>query len=540
MNFRSHIFSQLKDYLPFFIGLFSGFYFISLNVTGISFSHYPGDLIDGRFCNYLLEHAHLFFSGHLDSYWNAPFLFPESNVISYSDNMLGSAPFYSMFRYLGCDRELSFQAWYLIVTALNYTACYIFLSVVFKNPYAAAMGAMVFAFSMTLQCQLGHAQTFARYPIPLAFLMGYLYLKNLKPVYFFFTLFFLVYQIYCGIYIGFMLIIPVALFFILSFYFKWEVYKHKLLKLNWCLWMMLSLIINILILLPLMLPYLERSKSLGFYSYEQVSKSLLTPLSYFFSWKGSLFWDFISGIGTHYEWYTNYQVFAGGIATLCLLAFGLIYVLKEWFSLKLVRRFEIAPSLHLFFWLGIFTFIGFMKFGDVSLYKLIFQLPGFGSMRALQRIITIELFFYAIAVSFIFKQIFLKENKFSFLLFLFFVALVISDNYLKEDYIHRHEVAESKARINPLIRQLKDLPKQTLVSYEPDSVDSSINDYHLDMMLAAQSLNLITLNGYTSTSPDGYSAFWSVPNESNRNSWLNKKNSSIQKIVVITDTIGKK
>lgn len=540
MNLRSHIFSNLKDCLPFFIGLFSGLCFISLKVTGASFTHYPGDLIDGRFCNYLLEHAHLFFSGHLDSYWSAPFLFPENNVISYSDNLLGSAPFYSMFRFMGGDRESAFQGWYLVVTALNYAACYIFLIVVFKNRYAATIGAMVFAYSMALQCQLGHAQTFARFPIPLAFLMAYLYLKQLKPIYFFFALFFLVYQIYCGIYVGFMLIVPVAMFFLLSLYFSWDTYKLKFKKWSWYFFMLLAFILNVLILLPIMLPYLERSKSLGFYSYEQVSKSLLTPLSYFFSWKGSLFWDFISDIGTHYEWYTNYQVFAGGIATLCLLTFGLIYVLKHWFSLKLVERFEFTPSLHLFFWLAVFTFLGFMRFGDVSLYKVIFQLPGFGSMRALQRIVNIELFFYAIAVAFIFNRIFMRENKQSFFLFLFSVSLVVSDNYMKQDYIHRHEVAESKARISPLIYQLKDLPKHSVVSYEPDSVDSSINDYHLDMMLASQSLNLITLNGYTSTSPDGYSAFWSEPSESTRKTWLSKKNILNQKIVIVTDTVRTK
>jgi hypothetical protein len=519
--------------LPFLLGLLSGIYFISFNVIGVSFTHYPGDLIDARFNNYLLEHAHLFFSGKLDSFWSAPFMFPEKNVISYSDNLLGSAPFYSLFRFLGCDRETAFQAWYLFVCFLNYSACYLFLYVVFRNHYSAVIGAFIFAFSMALQAQLGHAQTFARYPIPLTFLMAYLYLKELKPVYFFAAILFLVYQIYCGIYIGFMLIIPVALFFVLSIYFKWGVYKTKFKKARWYLLMLLGLLVNVLILLPLMLPYLERAKALGLYSYEYVSKSLLTPLSYFFSWKGSLIWDFISGIGTHYEWYTNFQIFPGAVATLCVIGFGVIYIYKNWISKNSFPLFEFTPNTLLFFWMGVFTFLFFVRFGDTSLYKIIFLLPGYGSLRALQRIITVELFFYAIATAFLLSYFFRKKNTKTRILFLLCLVLVICDNYVKEDYIHRHEKADTKSRVNLLMTKLKHVPKHAVVSYEPDSLYSSVNDYHLDAMLATQSLDLISLNGYSANSPNGFDVFWVKPNEANRLFWLKTKGIPSQKIYPI-------
>jgi len=88
---------------PYLLGLILGLYFIVLNVTGINFEYFPGDLGDGRFNIYILEHAHQYFSGNLDSFWNAPFMYPEKEIITFSDNLLGTAPIYSIFRVFGAD-----------------------------------------------------------------------------------------------------------------------------------------------------------------------------------------------------------------------------------------------------------------------------------------------------------------------------------------------------------------------------------------------------------------------------------------------------
>ena len=66
---------------PFLLGLLLGLYFITLNVVGHKLQYFPGDLGDARLNIYLLEHAHKFFTGQLKSFWNAPFMFPEPNVI---------------------------------------------------------------------------------------------------------------------------------------------------------------------------------------------------------------------------------------------------------------------------------------------------------------------------------------------------------------------------------------------------------------------------------------------------------------------------
>src|SRR5690606_18260363 len=126
---------------PFLLGLILGVYFIVLNITGTNFAYFPGYLGYARFNMYILEHAHKFLSGSIDSFWSAPFMYPEKEVITYSDNLLGSAPIYSFFRILGYDLITSFQFWLITVITLNYSTCYLFLNWLFKNRYEAVLGA---------------------------------------------------------------------------------------------------------------------------------------------------------------------------------------------------------------------------------------------------------------------------------------------------------------------------------------------------------------------------------------------------------------
>jgi len=87
----------------------------------------PGDLGDARFNNYVLEHFHQYVGGGVESFWDAPFMHPEENVIARSDNLLGTAPIYDAFRRLGWDRENAFQLWILVLFALNYWGAFVAL-----------------------------------------------------------------------------------------------------------------------------------------------------------------------------------------------------------------------------------------------------------------------------------------------------------------------------------------------------------------------------------------------------------------------------
>src|SRR5690606_27247005 len=111
-------------------------------------------------------------------YWNAPFMYPEPALITFSDNLLGIVPFYSLFRGIGAGREVAFILLFILLSLLNYVSCYHLLKYMFGNCSAAALGAMVFAFSIALQSQVSHAQTFPRFPIPLAFFFALQFLDQ--------------------------------------------------------------------------------------------------------------------------------------------------------------------------------------------------------------------------------------------------------------------------------------------------------------------------------------------------------------------------
>ena len=248
---------------PYLLGLVLGLYFMILNVTGIDFCYLPGDLGDGRFNTYILEHAHQYFSGNLDSFWSAPFMHPEKEIITFSDNLLGTAPLYSIFRVFGADIFTAFQLWFVLIAILNYSTGYLFLNWLLKNRYAAVLGAFVFAFSLALQSQIAHAQTFPRFFIPLAIWMSLLFMQELKPKFFFLTLFFTVMQFYSGIYLGFMLTIPlIFLFLIILIKKRKELFQH-LKQWKWILKILVAISINALLLQVLMTPYYNRSIQVG-------------------------------------------------------------------------------------------------------------------------------------------------------------------------------------------------------------------------------------------------------------------------------------
>ncbi|MFN2430942.1 MAG: hypothetical protein ABR574_13060, partial [Cryomorphaceae bacterium] len=164
---------------PMLLALALGVYFFLINILGPDFAYFSGDLGDARLNIYFLEHAYRFFTGQVDSFWNAPFMYPTPDVMSYSDTLLGSAPIFALFRLLGCDVYTSFQWWYAVLVILNFSAAYLFLNYVFKNRYAAALGAFVFAFSIGIHSQGYHAQTFARFAIPIALLMAVKFKESL-------------------------------------------------------------------------------------------------------------------------------------------------------------------------------------------------------------------------------------------------------------------------------------------------------------------------------------------------------------------------
>ncbi len=498
------------------LGLLLCLYYFGLNITGIDLSYFPGDNGDARFNNYILEHAYIYCFRGGEHFWNAPFMFPEKNVITYSDNLLGIAPFYIAFRVLCFDREMSFQLLFLFLICLNYLSSFLLLNYVFKKFLPAILGAIVYSTSIALQSQIGHLQTMPRFALPIVILMAMKFVQEpYKIKYFFMLALAFVYQIYCGIYLGLLSLMPIFLFVLFSvLYFNKNfiiVIKTKL----WWLKILVSVTVNIIFLLIIMIPYRDRADALGLNKYEDVVSTIPTILSHFFASKGSLLWVKLENVADDYTYYWDFKIFAGGVATFSLIAFIVIIIYKLIFKQKIEKNYLI------FFYVIIFLFLFFLRFEKLSAYKILYYLPGFGSMRALQRIINIELLFFAFTTAFLFY--FLSEKiseakKIIFFLLLMFVLFI--DNTIDVKHTLRVPKKNSQIKIQQIVERLKHCKKDVIVSYEPDTLIYPSHEYQIDAMLACQTLGLKCINAYTGYSPFGFDSYWREPNEITRTYWL--------------------
>jgi hypothetical protein len=131
----------------------------------------PGDPGDVRYVHYVLEHGYRWISGspaHA-SLWNPPFFYPASNMLAYSDTMLGSAPFYWVWRVLGIGADPSFLLWLMTLLVLGYVLFLLLLKRSFGlRPLPSAFGAFLFAFGSPRIMQLNHPQLMQQFWFVLA------------------------------------------------------------------------------------------------------------------------------------------------------------------------------------------------------------------------------------------------------------------------------------------------------------------------------------------------------------------------------------
>lgn len=127
--------------------------------SGFALQH--GDPGDARFVGYILEHGWRWLLRREPdtSFWDMPFFHPAKNVAAYSEVLLGVGPFYWVWRALGFEVDTAAQLWVLSCSTLNLVAAHFFLLGVFRfRPFAAAVGAFVFAFALARSNQLNHPQ----------------------------------------------------------------------------------------------------------------------------------------------------------------------------------------------------------------------------------------------------------------------------------------------------------------------------------------------------------------------------------------------
>jgi hypothetical protein len=513
---------QISQLLPL-IMLIAGIWLFPLDLLQRDLSVMPGDKGDSRFNNYILEHGYNFMTGKVDNYWDAPFMYPEKMTIAYSENLIGTVPLYAAFRMLKCDRETSFQLWFLSLFVLNFICAYWALKKWSKSTLLSSVGAYIFAFSIFVLTHMNHVQVFPRFVIPLIIYWFWNWIKNKNLKSFYLLTAGVVYQFYCGIYVGFF-IVYILLFVFIAYLI---VYRDKQLV-PWLkegkniLKHLITIVIGLLLLIPMFIPYIEISSSSGYRDFEEVLSYIPTWRAYFSAIPESSIWRFLS-------WHIREQggnwwelfLFPGLIAYLGILLFPFAYK-------KATNKKELAFILLSLLLLVVFT----LNINGFTLYKLFYNLPGFGSMRSINRIINAQIILIVLLMVAVLKVY--ETSKWKNLLLLL-PLLVIIDNstsywerrYQKQEVQKREQ--ETKDRIQKYVTGNK------AIAYQHYNLLGQEAFAHLDVMIACQDLNVPCVNAYTGLYPDKYKGFLNGEGLDSLTVWLTANNKSINDVVVVSE-----
>lgn len=512
-------------YLVFLIFLILGLAFQILQYLGLGFEFLPGDLGDTRFNIYVLEHGKQFLTGQINEYWSAGFMYPEKEVISLSDNLLGTVPIFTFFRIIGLNIFDSFQFWMLTISILNYAAAFILLKYLTKNHIASALGAFVFAFSIGLAAQMNHAQMFPRFAIPLAFLFLFLWKDKRQVKYFLGALLALVFQFYCGIYLGFMLSVPFLILFVKILIGHKKQLLQDLESIKTRVFYLSAVFLNVGLLLLLFLPYLRRVQTSGGHSYKSIVDSIPTFFTHLTPSPGTLYYDGLVELTTKYPAFWDHRLFPGVLSFIIFLVFVGLLIRK--------RRFFQDDNQRTFMLLGGITFLLFLRVGDISFYFLIHHIPGFSAMRSLTRIINIEVLFYGASLAFFYVWIANKYKIPNWAGIIAFIVLLSIENHQDSSQTLRTEKNEMVKRQESIKHKFEHIQKGSVVTYEPEKIDEQVAHIQLDAMLGAQALELKTVNGYSGSAPKDFHLYWENPNEANRKFYFKRFKISEENIVVV-------
>ena len=530
------------QYLFVFGCLFHGLFSVPIELFETNLSMIPGDYGDARFNNYILEHGYKYLTGQVSSFWDAPMMYPYKNTIAFSDNLLGTMPIYGSFRAFNFDRETSFQLWIIVLFTLNYVCSFWVLNKWFKNIPLAITGAYIFAFGIFLIGQMDHVQVFPRFISPLVFYWFWNFLTKGKTRYFLFALLGIVFQFYCAVYLGFILVY--CLLFLSIAYILVHGYKgiiETIQQGNNYKKLALISVAAIILFLPLIVPYIQISHVTGMRKFDELISTIPKPQSYFFTHIGATTWKGILSEHSKYafnDWWFHFM-FLGAIPWIGIFTALFILIKKPIHTdIKFLKTLFVALFLCVLFTTNFYGF---------TLYKIIHSIPGFSSMRSIDRFINIQSFLFILVFVAACTEIARKNKSIGFLFYLLpFVS--IYENKMDKWELKRFDKIQAQNDIQ-LVKNTLELnydKRAEAIAYmvtnndlsKPSYHDKLIKD-HLTIMLAAQELNINLVNAYTGHYPDHYMNFFDNMSEPTLMEWLNAAENDGHSIQRFYHAVGK-
>jgi hypothetical protein len=500
------------------IGVFIAFY--SLLFGGSA--KIPFEFGDFRLNNYFLEHSWQWIHNpqYIGKLYSPSFFFPFKNTLAFSDNLFGSAPIYWVMR-LFVSSDIAFVAWIILVSCLNFAAMTFVLRQEKVHPLLAALGGFIFAFPMMRVWQLCRAQLFPQFCTPIALWLTWHFLKAPDIRKFCGILFLVYWQILCGIYLGWFLVLALMVLALVVIMANQK--KRSSLWLFLCSsWGYLSAVIILWgsAVYVFLKPYIEMKGLIGGTSYEFIAQSLLPKLSsWIFAPPTNIVWSnllghFLSDLPTFYE----HCIFIGLVGILAIVA-AITSILQKPTGIE-VKTLDInqRQMVKTFLLTGLILILISLDYSkDLSFWRIIYKvIPGASAIRIVSRIALIVLPCFIIA-GFIGLNNWMRRLDRQKNLQVALLILITTFGMLEQrigasplsilDYDRsRVQAYAAQMDLNKLIQQYcqvayispinSDMPRKTPLIEIPYS--------HLDAMWAGVAANRPVINGYSGFSPPGF------------------------------------
>ncbi|MCB0795662.1 MAG: hypothetical protein KDB88_13080 [Flavobacteriales bacterium] len=500
----------------------------------------PGDLGDARFNNYILEHFHRYATGKVEDYWSAPFMYPRENVIAHSDNLLGTAPLYSLFRSMGRSVHGAFQTWILALIALNFWAAFLAFRGFRYDVIIAAVGAFIFAFGIHQLGHLSHVQMLPRFMMPIALLAWWRVLQGVPAKWWFLTVLAVVYQFWCGMYLGFILcyglVVLTVAHALVQRRFSW---LKELMNTKRALTTIGAIGVGGILLLPLASPYLYTADQFGPRTMVEVWESIPRPISYFTSDPAAISWRDLSW-HAHAEGPTFWlhAHFMGAVIWVGVFIGAILLLRRSSFAKEEHRPLVWLVALALSVLLCI-------RIGDFTTYGLVHGLPGFSALRSIDRFVQMQALFFILIMMGPMERLFQRDRVRTWLS-LALPLLVVLDHRIAPEWTARWNKEHSDMAVATVLRHMQEQydGSSPAIAWCPVRAPIASARHHggtiavqLDAMFAAQRLGVPLVNGYSGNYPSGFSMFFEDMDRPSLSAWLEQSGSDTQRIQPM-DNIG--
>jgi hypothetical protein len=486
---------------------------VPLAFTGTDLRYIPGDLIDSRFNNYILEHGYRWLTRRPHgSFWSPPFCYPARNMAAGSDAHLGTLPLYAAFRAGGAGPELAFQLWGLALFVLTFSAAYLSARWLGLSRPGAGMAAFVFAFGPPIIGQMNHAQMYPRFFIPPAFAAGWHSLRRPSWRLWGSTVICVVGQIYCGIYLGLFLVGVLVGFLVATAVIGRQRFCWKsLLTPGWkeTIRRLAAVTVPAGAVAFLAVPYLRAAKELK--SLEPDVARIAPDLG---AWlrpaEVTATWAWLRGrAGTNVPYEAEKMLFPGGIAVTGLAA-GLVALGLSVRRGSDTRTLAAAAAVCV----GVIL-IFFVEIDGWSFHREAVRVPGVAKLRATGRVVLVLLAPLGLLVGLAADALTRRLSPpAAGLVFALLLVLTIADAITLPStdaawVKRRFPVAEAESRRAVWAAAIRTHPGATMVYAFPDPAASAQDRWarEVDVMWGGLDAGVPTANGYSGYWPRGWFGF---------------------------------